>query len=74
MKIIDYSVLGASSLLAVSGALNGFKAFKGKEWKKGAMITLGVLVAGYAFTYALDKIKSPSAPIVVLEKAPTPVV
>ncbi len=73
MKILDYSVVGASSLLAISGALNGFKAFKGKEYKKGAMITLGVIVAGYAFTYALAKIQSPAAPVVVLEKIATPV-
>lgn len=69
-KIVDYSVLVASGVIAVDGVLKGFKAFSGKEYKKGAMIALGVAVAAYAFAYALEKVKSPKAPEVVLVQAP----
>lgn len=70
-KIVDYSVLVASGVIAVDGALKGFKAFSGKEYKKGAMIALGVAVAAYAFAYALNNIKAPSTPEVVLVQAPS---
>lgn len=69
-KIVDYSVLVASGVIAVDGAMKGFKALKGKEYTKLAMLGLGVAVAAYAFTYALDKIKAPKAPEVVVIQAP----
>lgn len=69
-KIVDYSVLVASGVIAVDGALKGFKALSSKEYKKGAMIALGVAVAAYAFAYALGNIKAPTTPEVVLVQAP----
>jgi hypothetical protein len=70
-KIVDYSVLVASGVIAVDGALKGFKALTGGKYKEGAMIALGVAVAAYAFSYALNNIKAPKAPEVVLVQSPS---
>ena len=70
-KIVDYSVLVASGVIAVDGALKGFKALTGGKYKEGAMIALGVAVAAYAFAYALGNIKTTSTPEVVLLQAPS---
>lgn len=69
-KIVDYTVLVASGVIAVDGAMKGFKALSSKEYKKGAMITLGVAVAAYAFAYALGNIKETDSPKVVMVQAP----
>ena len=38
----------------------GFKSVKAKDYKSLIFIGLGVAVAGYSFSYALDKVKSSS--------------
>lgn len=69
-KIVDYSVLIASGAMAAKGALEGFKALKAGKYKDGLWIGLGVAVAAYAFSYALNNIKSPATPEVVVVQAP----
>lgn len=72
-KVIDYSVLVASGVIAAKGAMTGFQALKSKKYVDLAWIGLGVAVAAYAFTYALDKVKSPKMPeVVVVEKTAAP--
>lgn len=72
-KVVDYSVLVASGVIAAKGAMEGFKALKSKKYVDLAWISLGVAVAAYAFTYALDKAKSPKMPeVVVVEKIAAP--
>lgn len=69
-KVLDYSVLVASGAIALKGGLEVFKALQKKDYKVAAWTGLGVAVAAYAFTYALDKIKAPKAPEVVVVQAP----
>lgn len=68
-KIVDYSVLVASGVLVLNGTMSAFKVVKAKDYKSLLFVALGVAVSAYAFSYALDKIKEPVAPkVVVLEK------
>jgi hypothetical protein len=72
-KVVDYSVLVASGLLIADGAMKGFKAVMGKDYKSLIFIGLGVAVAGYAFSYALDSVKANSVvakEVVVIPVAP----
>jgi len=72
-KIVDYSVLVASGLLVADGTMKGLKAVMGKDYKSLIMIGLGVAVAGYAFSHALNNVKASSMmtkEVVVVPVAP----
>lgn len=66
-KVLDYSVLVASGAIALKGGLEVFKAVKGKKYKGALWMGVGVAVAAYAFTHALNNIK-PATKVVVVER------